>query len=70
MVEESGQKRPTLGRPKSPRGETRPNRIVTFVTDKEYAKIEKIVKDTDKSMSAVCHELLVRSLSSSIGEDL
>jgi len=57
-----------LGRPRLPRGTARPNRIVTFVTDDELARIEWIVKDSKKSLSSVCHELLVKNLSSPLGE--
>jgi len=57
-----------LGRPRLPRGATRPHRIVTFVTDDELTRIERIVKDSNKSLSAVCHELLVKNLSSPLGE--
>jgi len=36
--------------------------VVTFVTDAEMAKLEQICQGEDKSLSAVTHEILSRSL--------
>ncbi len=54
--------RPSRGRPPGPPGRVRPHRVVTFVTDTEIAKLEQICRKEMKSLSAVTHEILSRSL--------
>jgi hypothetical protein len=51
----SGSKR---GRPKAPRDISRPNRIVTFVTDKERELLEQHCKEDDRSMAAAVHRII------------
>jgi hypothetical protein len=36
--------------------------VVTFVTHAEIEKLERICESEDKSLSAVAHEILARSL--------
>jgi hypothetical protein len=40
----------------------RPHRVVTFVTHSEMEKLEQICESEEKSLSAVAHEILARSL--------
>ena len=55
--------RPRRGRPPALPGRARPHRVVTFLTDAEMAKLEQICESEEKSLSAVAHEILARSLS-------
>lgn len=50
------------GRPPAPPERARPHRVVTFVTHAEMAKLEQMSEDAEKSLSAVAHEILSRSL--------
>ena len=50
-------KRPSRGRPKSARALSRPNRIVTFVTDGELEQLEQAAITEDRSMAAVVHRI-------------
>lgn len=50
------------GRPPAPAERVRPHRVVTFVTHEEMAKLERICESEDKSLSAVAHDILARSL--------
>ena len=54
--------RPQRGRPPGPPERVRPHRVVTFVTDAEMTKLEQICQGEEKSLSAVAHEILSRSL--------
>jgi hypothetical protein len=47
-----------LGRPKSTGDVTRPNRIVTFVTDTELLQLERVATKEERSMSAVVHRII------------
>ncbi|MEH6570444.1 MAG: hypothetical protein V7709_15285 [Halioglobus sp.] len=46
------------GRPKSAAHTARPNRIVTFVTDRELELLESITLKEDRSMAAVVHRII------------
>jgi len=46
------------GRPRAPRDTSRPNRIVTFVTDKERDLLEQYCKEEDRSMAAAVHRIV------------
>ena len=50
------------GRPPAPEDQVRPHRVVTFVTHAEMAKFEQICENEQKSLSAVTHQILSRSL--------
>ena len=51
-----------LGRRPKPRAQARSRRVVTFVTESEFAALEHIAEREDRSLSAVTHRLLVRAL--------
>jgi hypothetical protein len=46
------------GRPRTPPQIARPNRLVTFVTDKEMEYLTRIVAEEDRSMASVIHRLI------------
>ena len=46
------------GRPRTPAQVARPNRLVTFVTDKEMDHLMKIVVEDDRSMAYVIHRII------------
>jgi hypothetical protein len=39
----------------------RPNRVVTFVTDSEFERLNELAETTGKSLSALVHDLLAPS---------
>ncbi len=51
-----------MGRPPGPPQKVRPNRVVTYVTNAELAKLERIADREGKPLSAVVHQILSRSL--------
>jgi DNA-binding MarR family transcriptional regulator len=51
-----------MGRPAKPPGEVRRRRVITFLTDNEFAKLETLADEKDKSLSAVLYEILSRAL--------
>ena len=53
-----GPEKSKRGRPKSTQDAARPNRIVSFVTDKELAELEKVVAEEERSMAAVVHRII------------
>jgi hypothetical protein len=46
------------GRPRTPPQTARPNRLVTFVTDKEMEYLMRVVAEEDRSMASVIHRLI------------
>jgi hypothetical protein len=46
------------GRPRVDRQLARPNRIVTFVTDRELEALEQITVEEERSMAAVVHRII------------
>ena len=46
------------GRPKAPRAVARPNRVVTFVTDKERVLLQQYCEEEDRSMAAAVHRII------------
>ena len=46
------------GRPKLSRNISRPNRIVTFVTDDERRMLESVTLAEDRSMASVVHRII------------
>jgi hypothetical protein len=46
------------GRPPLPKDKVRGNRVVTFVTDAELAKLRAMTKDGNDTLSSVCHEII------------
>ena len=55
-------KRRRMGRPAQAPETVRRNRVTTFLTDDEFAKLELIAAETDKSMSAALYQLVARAL--------
>jgi len=51
-----------LGRPPLPRDKARANRVVTFVTETELAKLQEIAAQGGQSVSAAVHRMLERCL--------
>jgi hypothetical protein len=58
MKNPSSSSRSRRGRPKAARNLRRPNRIVTFVTDKELEQLEHVTMEEDRSMAAVVHRII------------
>lgn len=54
-----------MGRPPLPREKTRPNRLVTFLTDAELETLRHEAESAGLSLSAKAHQLLKHSLDSS-----
>jgi hypothetical protein len=46
------------GRPRTPSQVARPNRLVTFVTNKEMEYLMRVVAEEDRSMASVIHRLI------------
>ena len=53
------------GRPPLPKDTVRSKRIVTFFTQDEYDKLQKLAFSQEKSLSATCHDLIVQKLANS-----
>lgn len=51
-----------MGRPPSPPQKVRSKRVVTYVTNAELAKLERIADREAKPLSTVVHQILTRSL--------
>ena len=58
MNDSSSTGRSMRGRPKTARNLSRPNRIVTFVTDKERELLERVALEEERSMAAVVHRII------------
>lgn len=54
--------RPRLGRPPAPKEEVRSNRIVTFLTDQQLAKLRELAERDRTSLSRACYRVLRRHL--------
>ena len=65
-MEQSARKR--LGRPPSPPDEVRGNRVVTFVTDEEFAELRARAEQARTSLSRHLHELLLEGMQHRKGE--
>ena len=50
------------GRPPLPRDEARSQRVVTFVTEQDKAKLIELAEGRSTSLSAVCFELIAQGL--------
>jgi hypothetical protein len=57
QVSQSASKR-QRGRPRMPAQVARPNRLVTFVTDKEMEYLMRVVAEEDRSMASVIHRVI------------
>ena len=51
-----------MGRPAGPPEKVRRNRVTTFLTDAEFARLEAIADEKALPLSAAAHEILARSL--------
>ena len=51
-----------MGRPPGPPEKVRRNRITTFLTDAEFAKLERLADRDDVALSAAAYEILARAL--------
>ena len=56
-VTQSTEKR-QRGRLRTPSQVARPNRLVTFVTDRELQYLMRVVAEEDRSMASVIHRLI------------
>jgi hypothetical protein len=50
------------GRPRTPSQVARPNRLVTFVTNKEMEYLMRVVAEEDRSMASVIHRIIAAHL--------
>ena len=50
------------GRPPKPAGAGRNMRVVTFVTEDEYAELKTLASDGSVSLSALCNGMVTTSL--------
>ena len=51
--------RQTRGRPRVSSRVARPNRVVTFVTDRELQFLTQVINEEDRSMASVVHRIIV-----------
>ena len=51
-----------LGRPPKPVGRGRNRRVVTFVTEDEYAELKVLAGDRSISLSALCNDMVITAL--------
>ena len=49
---------PKRGRPKTASNLSRPNRVVTFVTDTEKAQLKRVALEEERSLAAVVHRII------------
>jgi hypothetical protein len=61
-----GSKSQRLGRPPSPPGEVRGNRVVTFVTDAQLEELKRLALQCDTSLSGICFRILQARLDNDI----
>ena len=54
--------RPRRGRPLGLPDRVRSHRVVTFLTEAEMAQLQLLSESEDRSLSAVAHDILARSL--------
>jgi len=58
MSDTSSRNKQKKGRPKLSRNISRPNRVVTFVTDEERRLLESVTQTEDRSMASVVHRII------------
>jgi hypothetical protein len=58
MNDPSSSSKPKRGRPRTARNLARPNRVVTFVTEKERELLEQVALEEERSMAAVVHRII------------
>ncbi|MEH6581171.1 MAG: hypothetical protein V7754_04490 [Halioglobus sp.] len=58
MQDQTSHHSPKRGRPKSAADTSRPNRIVTFVTDRELEMLESVSHSEERSMASVVHRII------------
>jgi hypothetical protein len=58
MNDTSSRNKQKKGRPKLSRSLSRPNRVVTFVTDEERRLLESVTQAEDRSMASVVHRII------------
>jgi hypothetical protein len=58
MKNPSSKEIPKRGRPKTPSDLSRPNRVVTFVTDMEKAQLQRVALEEERSIAAVVHRII------------
>ena len=58
MNDTSSRNKQKKGRPKLSRSISRPNRVVTFVTDEERRLLESVTQTEDRSMASVVHRII------------
>jgi len=51
-----------MGRPPKPAGAGRNRRVVTFVTEDEYAELKALAGDESISLSALCNDMVTTAL--------
>jgi len=56
-----------MGRPPVATELRRRNRVVTFVTDREFEALEQVASERNSTLSTVVHQILRRSLHSRRG---
>jgi hypothetical protein len=58
MKNPSSKELPKRGRPKTPSDLSRPNRVVTFVTDMEKSQLHRVAQEEDRSLASVVHRII------------
>jgi len=51
-----------MGRPPKPSGTGRNRRVVTFVTEEDYAELMALVRDRSISLSSLCNDIITTEL--------
>jgi hypothetical protein len=58
MKDPLSKKTPKRGRPKTASNLSRPNRVVTFVTDMEKTQLKRVALEEERSLAAVVHRII------------
>lgn len=58
MKDPLSKKAPKRGRPKTASNLSRPNRVVTFVTDMEKTQLKRVALEEERSLAAVVHRII------------
>ncbi len=51
-----------MGRPPKPPGTERNRRVVTFVTEDEYAELKMLARNRNMSLSGLCNNMVTTAL--------
>ncbi len=58
MTNKENENKSVSGRPRFSSRVARPNRVVTFITDRELQFLTQVVHEEDRSMASVVHRII------------